>query len=114
MLRAYRDAGRVFDLIILDPPRFAYSRSQVQAACRGYKDINLLAMKLLRHDGILFTMSCSGSVSAELFQKVIFGASIDARRDVQVLERLSQATDHPTLLAFPEGNYLKGFVCRVL
>jgi 23S rRNA (cytosine1962-C5)-methyltransferase len=114
VLRDYRDSGRQFDLVILDPPKFAYSRSQVQAACRGYKDINLLAMQLLRPDGILFTMSCSGLVSADLFQKVVFGASVDARRDAQVLERLSQATDHPVLLTFPEGEYLKGLVCRVL
>jgi 23S rRNA (cytosine1962-C5)-methyltransferase len=114
VLRDYRDSGREFDLIILDPPKFAYSRSQVQAACRGYKDINLLAMQLLRPDGILFTMSCSGLVSPDLFQKVVFGASVDARRDAQVLERLSQAADHPVLLTFPEGEYLKGLVCRVM
>jgi 23S rRNA (cytosine1962-C5)-methyltransferase len=114
VLRQYRDEGREFDLIILDPPKFAYSRSQVQAACRGYKDINLLAMQLLRSDGILFTMSCSGLVAADLFQKVVFGASVDADRNAQILERLSQAADHPVLLTFPEGEYLKGLVCRVL
>ncbi len=114
VLRQYRDERREFDLIILDPPKFAYSRAQVQAACRGYKDINLLAMQLLRSDGILFTMSCSGLVTADLFQKVVFGASVDAKRDAQVLERLSQAADHPVLLTFPEGEYLKGLVCRVL
>lgn len=113
VLRQYRDQRREFDLIILDPPKFAYSRSQVQSACRGYKDINLLAMQLLRPDGILFTMSCSGLVSPGLFQKVVFGASIDAKRDAQVLEKLSQPVDHPILLAFPEGEYLKGLVCRV-
>jgi 23S rRNA (cytosine1962-C5)-methyltransferase len=114
VLRQYRDEKREFDLIILDPPKFAYSRSQVQAACRGYKDINLLAMQLLRRGGILFTMSCSGLVSPALFQKVVFGASIDAQRDAQVLEKLSQPADHPILLAFPEGEYLKGLVCRIL
>jgi len=114
VLRQYRDEGRQFDLIILDPPKFAYSRSQVQAACRGYKDINLLAMQLLRPEGILFTMSCSGLVTADLFQKVVFGASVDAQRDVQILEKLSQGTDHPVLLTFPEGAYLKGLICRVL
>jgi 23S rRNA (cytosine1962-C5)-methyltransferase len=113
VLRQYRDERREFDLIILDPPKFAYSRSQVQAACRGYKDINLLATQLLRPDGILFTMSCSGLVSPGLFQKVVFGASIDAQRDAQVLEKLSQPADHPILLAFPEGEYLKGLVCRI-
>jgi len=114
VLRQYRAEGREFDLVILDPPKFAYSRSQVQSACRGYKDINLLAMQLLRPDGILFTMSCSGLVKPALFQKVVFGASIDAQRDAQVLEKLSQPEDHPVLLTFPEGEYLKGLVCRVL
>ncbi|MBM4431335.1 MAG: methyltransferase domain-containing protein, partial [Chloroflexi bacterium] len=114
VLRQYREAKRQFDLIILDPPKFASSQSQTQAACRGYKDINMLAMQLLRPEGILFTMSCSGLITADLFQKILFGASVDAHRDVQLLERLSQATDHPTLLTFPEGEYLKGFICRVL
>jgi 23S rRNA (cytosine1962-C5)-methyltransferase len=114
VLRQYRAEGVKFDLIILDPPKFAHAQSQVQVACRGYKDINWLAMQLLKPDGILFTMSCSGLVTPDLFQKVVFGASVDAQRDAQVLERLSQATDHPILLSFPEGEYLKGFVCRIL
>lgn len=114
ILRQYRAEGRRFDLIILDPPKFAYSQAQVPAACRGYKDINWLAMQLLRPEGILFSMSCSGLVGPDLFQKVLFGASVDARRDVQVLEKLSQAADHPILLTFPEGEYLKGLVCRAL
>jgi 23S rRNA (cytosine1962-C5)-methyltransferase len=113
VLRQYRDEGRSFDLIVLDPPKFAYSRSQVQAACRGYKDINLLAMQILRPGGILFTFSCSGSISPDLFQKVVFGASVDARRDVQIIEKLTQGFDHPILLSFPESEYLKGFICRV-
>jgi len=114
VLRQYREADRQFDLIILDPPKFAYARSQVEAACRGYKDINLLAMQLLRPDGILCSFSCSGLVSADLFQKVLFGAGVDAGRDMQILEKLSQAPDHPVLLAFPEGEYLKGLICRAL
>ena len=114
VLRQYRAAGRRFDLIILDPPKFAYSKTQVPAACRGYKDINMLSMQLLHPEGVLCTMSCSGLVSPDLFQKVVFGASVDAGRDVQVLERLSQAADHPVLLTFPEGEYLKGLVCRVM
>ena len=113
VLRGFRDAGRQFDLAILDPPRFAETRGQVEAATRGYKDINLLALQLLRPGGILATFSCSGLVSEDLFQKVVFGASVDAGRDVQILERLSQPPDHPVLLAFPEGAYLKGFICRV-
>lgn len=113
VLRELRDNGRSFDCVVLDPPKFASSQGQVQAACRGYKDINLLAMRLLKPGGTLLTFSCSGLVSADLFQKVVFGASIDAGREVQVLEKLSQASDHPILLTFPESEYLKGFVCRV-
>lgn len=114
VLREYRDQGRTFDLIILDPPKFAYSQHQVESACRGYKDINLLSMQIMAPGGILFTFSCSGLVSPDLFQKVLFGASVDAGRDVQIIERLSQASDHPILLTFPESEYLKGLVCRVL
>ncbi len=114
VLRAYRDAGRTFDIVVLDPPKFATSQTQVQAATRGYKDINLLAMQILRPGGILATFSCSGLVSPDLFQKVVFGASVDAGRDVQILEKLTQASDHPILLSFPESEYLKGFICRVL
>lgn len=113
VLREYREQGRTFDLIILDPPKFAYSQDQVEAACRGYKDINLLAMQLIAPGGILFTFSCSGLVSLDLFQKVLFAASVDAGRDVQMIEKLSQSSDHPILLTFPESEYLKGFVCRV-
>ena len=113
VMREYRDRGRTFDLIILDPPKFAYSQHQVQSACRGYKDINLLAMQIIAPGGILFTFSCSGRVSPDLFQKVLFGASLDAGRDVQIIEKLSQASDHPILLSFPESEYLKGVMCRV-
>jgi 23S rRNA (cytosine1962-C5)-methyltransferase len=113
VLRGYRDEGQAFDLIVLDPPKFATSQSQVLAASRGYKDINLLAMQLLRPGGLLLTFSCSGLVSADLFQKIVFGASVDAGRDVQILGHLTQGPDHPVLLTFPESAYLKGFVCRV-
>lgn len=113
VLRKFRDQARTFDLIILDPPKFAFSRAQVASATRGYKDINLLAMRLLRPGGILCTFSCSATVSEDLFQKVLFGASLDAGREVRILERLFQGTDHPVLLSFPEGAYLKGFVCSV-
>jgi 23S rRNA (cytosine1962-C5)-methyltransferase len=114
MLRRYRDSGRSFDAIILDPPKFVYAQSQLQSGLRGYKDINLLAFKLLKPGGALVTFSCSGQVSAELFQKVVFEAATDARRDVQIIAKLSQAPDHPILLAFPESEYLKGIVCRVV
>ena len=113
VLRDFRETGRRFDLIILDPPKFARTKGQVQAATRGYKDINLLALQMLPPGGILATFSCSGLVSEDLFQKVVFGAGVDAGRDVQLLERLGQPPDHPVLLSFPEGAYLKGFICRV-
>ena len=112
-LRHFRAAGRRFEVIILDPPKFAYTQADIPRAARGYKDINLLAMQLLSPGGILATFSCSGLVSADLFQKIVFGAAVDAGRDVQVLERLSQGPDHPVLLTFPESEYLKGLICRV-
>jgi 23S rRNA (cytosine1962-C5)-methyltransferase len=113
ILRQYRDARRQFDLVILDPPKFADSRSQIEKASRGYKDINLLALKLLRPGGLLFTFSCSGLITPDLFQKIVAGAALDAGRDVQIVRRLTQAPDHPVALNFPEGEYLKGLVCRV-
>jgi 23S rRNA (cytosine1962-C5)-methyltransferase len=112
-LRLLRDRGKKFDLIILDPPKFAPTAAQAEQAARGYKDINLLAFKLLAHDGILFTFSCSGGISAELFQKIVAGAAADAGVEAQILEHLAQAPDHPVALNFPEGAYLKGLVCRV-
>lgn len=112
VLRQYRDACRFFDLIVLDPPKFAESRSQLASASRGYKDINLLAFKLLRPGGVLFTFSCSGLMTLELFQKIAADAALDAQRDVQILRRLTQAPDHPIALNFPEGTYLKGLVCQ--
>ena len=111
-LRKFRDERRSFDLIVLDPPKFAPTVSQVDRASRAYKDINLLAFKLLRPGGILFTFSCSGGVDADLFQKIVAGAALDANVDAQIVERLSQASDHPVGLSFPEGNYLKGLVCH--
>lgn len=113
VLRQYRAEGRSFDLVILDPPKFAHSQPQVERAARGYKDINLLAMQLLRPGGTLATFSCSGLVSPDLFQKIVFGAAVDARREVQIVERLAQGPDHPVLLTFPESEYLKGLICRV-
>ena len=103
-----------FDVVILDPPKFAQSKQQVERALRGYKDINLSALHLIKPGGILATFSCSGLVDADLFQKVIFGAALDAGRDLQILERLHQAPDHPVAITFPEGAYLKGLICRVL
>ena len=113
-LRLYRDQGRSFDLIVLDPPKFADTKSGLMRATRGYKDINLLAMKLLRPGGILATFSCSGAVTPELFAKVCAEAAFDARRDMQVVARTRQAADHPVALAFPEGLYLKGLILRAI
>jgi 23S rRNA (cytosine1962-C5)-methyltransferase len=113
VLRAYRDARRSFDLIVLDPPKFADARAHVDRAARGYKDINLLAFKLLRPGGLLLTFSCSGLIGRDLFQKIVADAALDAGRHVQILEWLSQAPDHPVALGFPEGVYLKGLVCRI-
>ena len=113
-LRLYRDQGRSFDLIVLDPPKFADTKSGLMRATRGYKDINLLAMKLLRPGGILATFSCSGAVTPELFAKVCAEAAFDAKRDMQVVARTRQAADHPVALAFPEGLYLKGLMLRTM
>ncbi len=113
VLREYRAAGRRFDLIVLDPPKFAPSAQDVPRAARAYKDVNLLAFQLLRPGGILFSTSCSGAISSDLFQKILFGAALDARREVQIIGYLHQASDHPVVLTFPEGAYLKGFICRV-
>jgi 23S rRNA (cytosine1962-C5)-methyltransferase len=112
-LRGFRDAGREFDLVVLDPPKFAETKNQLERAARGYKDINLFAIKNLRTGGVLFTFSCSGAMDPQLFQKVVAGAALDAGRRVQILHRLNQPADHPVSLNFPEGHYLKGLVCRV-
>ena len=109
-LRKLRDEGRAFDLIVLDPPKFAPTAAHAERAARAYKDINLLALKLLRPAGLLATFSCSGGVSPELFQKIVAGAAADAGADVRLIERLQADDDHPVTLAFPEGEYLKGLV----
>jgi 23S rRNA (cytosine1962-C5)-methyltransferase len=114
LLREYRDRGRSFDLIVLDPPKFAPTRRHAKRAARAYKDINLLAFKLLRPEGVVCTFSCSAGIDADLFQKIVFGASVDAKRDAQIIRRLAQGPDHPVLLSFPESAYLKGLICRVL
>lgn len=111
-LRKFRDAGHSFDLIVLDPPKFAPTAAQAAKAARGYKDINLLGFKLLRPGGILVTFSCSGGVEAALFQQIVAGAALDAGVNAQVVARLAQGPDHPVALEFPEGAYLKGLVCR--
>ena len=111
LLRKFRDENRSFDMIILDPPKFAPTAAQAERAARGYKDINLLAFKLLRPGGFVVTFSCSGGVDAGLFQKIVAGAALDAGIDAQILEHLSQGPDHPVALHFPEAAYLKGLIC---
>ena len=112
LMRRYVTEGRKFDMIVLDPPKFATSKANVPRAARGYKDVNRLAFLLLREGGILATFSCSGLVDPDLFQKIVFSAALDAGADGQVLAYLSQPPDHPVLLTFPEGRYLKGMVIR--
>ncbi|MFQ5436534.1 MAG: class I SAM-dependent rRNA methyltransferase [Anaerolineae bacterium] len=114
VLRYYRDEGRTFDVVILDPPKFAHSQRDVKKASRGYKDLNWLALRLLNPGGLLATFSCSGRISADLFQKIVFSASVDAGRDAQIIRHLWQGPDHPILLSFPESAYLKGLLCRVM
>ena len=111
-LRSCRDAGRKFDLIVLDPPKFAATKGQLMKAARGYKDINLLAMKLLKPYGTLATFSCSGAMDAAFFDTVLSEAAEDAHRRFQVVARTRAGADHPVLLSFPEGAYLKGVVLR--
>ncbi len=112
-LRKMRDQNRQFDLIILDPPKFAESANQVNKASKGYKDINLLALKLLKKNGVLFTFSCSGHITQDLFSKIIADAAIDSGRNVHILNHLTQSPDHTISTTFPEGLYLKGLICLV-
>lgn len=114
LLRWYRERGEQFDTIILDPPKFADSKAQLMGACRGYKDINMLAMQLLKPGGTLLSFSCSGLMPADLFQKIVADAALDAGRDGQILRFLRQSEDHPVAIHYPEGLYLKGLVLRVL
>jgi 23S rRNA (cytosine1962-C5)-methyltransferase len=113
LLRRFRAEKKRFDMIILDPPKFVESKAQLTGACRGYKDINMLAMQLLNPKGILLTFSCSGLMEESLFQKVVADAALDAKRNAYFVERLHQAADHPVSSNYPEGYYLKGLVCQV-
>ncbi|HAT2866008.1 TPA: 23S rRNA (cytosine(1962)-C(5))-methyltransferase RlmI [Serratia marcescens] len=114
LLRNYRAQGEKFDLIIMDPPKFVENKNQLASACRGYKDINMLALQLLNPGGILLSFSCSGLMPTDLFQKILADAAVDAGRDVQFIEQFRQAADHPVIATYPEGLYLKGFACRVM
>jgi 23S rRNA (cytosine1962-C5)-methyltransferase len=112
LLREYKADGVKFDIIVLDPPKFVDNKNSLDRAARGYKDINRLAFHILNEGGLLFTFSCSGLLESNLFQKIVADAALDAQCSAQILHRLSQAEDHPTHLAFPEGFYLKGLVCK--
>jgi len=112
-LRRLYDDGERFDLVVLDPPKFAASREHVDRAARAYKDINLTGFKLLRPGGLLFTYSCSGAIDSALFQKIVAGAAADAKVDARILKRLGAGVDHPLLTAFPEGEYLKGLLLQI-
>ncbi len=112
-LRGLRDRGERFDVVILDPPKFAHHPGQIERAARAYKDLNRVGMSIIEPGGILVTFSCSGVVDAALFQKIIFSAALEAGREARVIERLTQASDHPVLLTFPESEYLKGLICRI-
>ena len=111
-LRQLRNEAAAFDLIVLDPPKFAPTAAHTERAARAYKDINLLALKLLTPGGLLATFSCSGGVNADLFQKIVAGAAVDAGVNAQILRRLGPSPDHPVALNFPEGDYLKGLLLR--
>ncbi|MEY2618071.1 MAG: hypothetical protein RL522_1073 [Pseudomonadota bacterium] len=111
-LRRFLGEGRTFDAIILDPPKLAPTAAHAERAARAYKDINRLALKLLAPGGVLFTYSCSGGISADLFHKIVASAAIDAGVDGDIVERLGGAPDHPMTLLFPEGEYLKGLVIQ--
>jgi 23S rRNA (cytosine1962-C5)-methyltransferase len=111
-LRRFRDAARAFDLIVVDPPKFAPTAAHVERAARAYKDVNLWALKLLRPGGLLATFSCSGAIDAALFRKIVAGAALDALAEAAVIGRFGASADHPVALAFPEGEYLKGLLIR--
>jgi len=113
VLRRFGKENRTFDVVVLDPPKFVESQKHLKKASRGYKDINLQALKLIRRGGFLFTFSCSGLIRTELFQKIVADAAVDAGREVQILRWLTQSPDHPVALHIPESLYLKGLLCQV-
>lgn len=113
LLRKFRDQNRHFDVIVLDPPKFAPTAAHAEKAARAYKDINLLAFKLLHRGGLLMTYSCSGGIGADLFQKIVAGAALDAGVDARIEAWLHAAADHPVSVNFPESQYLKGLACRI-
>lgn len=112
-LREAVEHGEQYDIVICDPPKFAHNKKQVDKASRGYKDINLNAFRLVQSGGYLMTFSCSGAISSDLFQKIVFGALSDTGRQAQIVRHLGPSSDHPVALTFPEGAYLKGLLLRV-
>ncbi|WP_214072213.1 class I SAM-dependent rRNA methyltransferase [Mucilaginibacter sp. dw_454] len=112
-LRVFKEAGETFDIIILDPPKYAPSRSALERASRAYKDLNRIAMLLLNKGGLLATFSCSGAMDMETFKQVLAWAALDAGKQVQFIGQFCQPEDHPVRSSFPEGEYLKGLFCRV-
>lgn len=113
-LRAFKEEGKKFDVIVLDPPKYAPSRSALDRAARAYKDLNRLGMGLLESGGLLATFSCSGAVDIETFKQIIAWAALDAGKEIQIVKQFSQPEDHPVRISFPEGEYLKGLLLRVL
>jgi 23S rRNA (cytosine1962-C5)-methyltransferase len=113
-LRVFKDEAKKFDIVVLDPPKYAPSRSALDRAARAYKDLNRLGLSLLESGGLLATFSCSGAVDIETFKQIIAWAALDAGKEVQVIRQFSQPEDHPVRLSFPEGEYLKGLLVRVL
>ena len=112
-LRAFRESGEKFDVIILDPPKYAPSRSAVNKASRAYKDLNRQAMLLLNEGGLLATFSCSGAIDILTFKQILAWAALDAGKEVQFIYQFSQPEDHPVRSSCPEGECLKGLLCRV-
>ena len=112
-LREYHQQQKQFDIVILDPPKFVDSKASLPRASRGYKDINMYGIHAVKPGGLLFTFSCSGLMPADLFQKIVADAALDAGRTIKIIERLSQASDHPVIGSYPEGHYLKGLICEV-
>lgn len=113
-LRRFKEEGRTFDIVVLDPPKYAPSRSALDRASRAYKDLNRIAMQLLNSGGLLATFSCSGAMDMETFKQVLAWAALDAGKQVQFIHQFCQPEDHPVRSSFPEGEYLKGLLCRVI
>lgn len=112
-LRDFRKENRGFDIVVLDPPKFAPSAAHAERAARAYKDVNMFGLRVLKPGGLLMTYSCSGGVGLEFFQKILADAALDAGREARIVRRLAGSADHPVALNFPEGEYLKGLLIQV-